>query len=284
MNYEEQVVANVFEAVGVMIETKPEFRTEMERRLVKHWGEGGKWQLGQCKICAAKIENPKQQVEVLGSVMQFFFGCCDACTSVRNAHYDRSNLTAQVTTRTPQWDELCPELYKELIADLPATIDHKAFERIAGWRPAKGGRGLICTGNSSRGKTTSLWALFRGLEIGETNAILLTAVELQRQLSEAARDIKDVKHLTHCRVLMVDDLGKEKLTASVAALLWEVIDSRYANRRPMIITTRYVGKQFEDRFGDATLGIDIRRRLLDCCDIVQFRGLAGTDGGSEGGS
>lgn len=271
--YDSVVRINVFEAVGIEIEARPEFRTEMEHRLVKQWGAGGqKWQAGKCKICGTAIADHTQTVEILGSPMTFVLGCCDACTDVRNAHYNRSDLSRSASVSMhPLWDELCPELYKELIDGLPDTICKAAFSRVTDWRPSQVGRGLICTGDSGAGKTTALWSLFRALERTQTNVTFLTAVELQRQLSIAARDIKDVKHLTHCRVLMVDDLGKEKLTASVAALLWEVIDARYAHRRPLVITTRYAGAAFEERFGDAILGKDIRRRLLNCCDVVQFK-------------
>lgn len=275
--YEEIVAQNVLTAVGISIESKPEFRTEMERALAKRWGDSNDtWRQGQCKICGANIPNAIQRVEVLGQEMQFVFGCCDSCTPLRDTHYNRSDLT-QGLSRTPEWDEQCPALYKDLIANPPTSIDTQTMQRVAGWRPQQDGKGLILTGATGKGKTTSLWALFRGLELSDTRCILLTAVELQRQLSEAARDIKGVKHLTHCRVLIIDDLGKEKLTASVAALLWEVVDTRYANRRPIIISTRYAGPTFEDRFGDGVLGKDIRRRLRNCCEIVQFRGLEEPD-------
>lgn len=278
MNYEDNVVANVWDAVGISVELRPEFRTELERRLVQRWGSGqAKWKEGSCKICGATIANPRQVAELFGQEMVFTFGCCDQCTEVRDAHYQRGRTqTGQKLSMTPQWDEQCPELYKELIDNLPPAIDEQAFAQVRSWMPTKGGKGLILAGNSGKGKTTSLWALFRQLEKRETNAVFLTAVELQRQLSEAARDIKGVKHLTHCRVLIIDDLGKEKLTASVAALLWEVVDSRYANRRPLVISTRYASHAFEERFGDSVLGKDIRRRLIDCCQVVQFRGLDGS--------
>ena len=272
-NYEDIVAQNVLTAVGINIESKPEFRTDMERALVKRWGEGNeRWSVGLCKICGGKIDNPVQRTEVLGQEMQFTLGCCDRCTPIRDAHYDRANIGPAVS-RTPLWDEQCPALYKDLVDNPPDTIDIPTMDRVAGWRPSQDGKGLILAGATGKGKTTSLWKLFRGLELGETRAIFLTAVELQRQLSEAARDIKGVKHLTHCRVLIIDDLGKEKLTASVAALLWEVVDTRYANRRPIVLSTRYAGGTFEERFGDGILGKDIRRRLRNCCDVVQFRGL-----------
>jgi hypothetical protein len=270
MNYEQQSTANVWDAVGISVNDKPEFRSEMERELVRRWGAGtAKWQDGQCKICSAPIPNHRAVIEMQGQEVVFTYGCCDRCVPMRDAHYRKSATgEAERVSMTPLWDEQCPVLYKELLDDLPAKIDAKAFADVQAW-PIQG-KGMILSGASGAGKTTALWALFRELERKGTAPILLTGVELQRQLSEAARDVKGVKHLTHCRVLMVDDLGKEKLTASVAALLWEVVEARYANRRPLIISTRYAGEAFTDRFGDKILGTDIRRRLLDCCAVAQF--------------
>lgn len=272
-------VQHVYDATGISVPADAAFRSEMERKLVQSWAGGGKWKSGECKICRAPIANPEIEVQVFDQPLRFFVGCCDNCTSIRDAHYYRHlNEKQQVqASPNPEWDANCPALYKELVENLPANIDHKAFKRVIEWNPSFT-HGLVCTGNSGRGKTTALWSLYRELERKKYNVVFLTAVELQRQLSEAARDIKDVKHLTHCRVLMIDDLGKEKLTAAVAALLWEVVDARYSNRRPMVITTRFVGSDFESRFGDAVLGIDIRRRLADCCRHVPFVAQEATGG------
>ena len=264
--------ATVYDAVGISIEPRAEFRTEMERRLCRRWGDGSAtWTEGHCKICGNRLPVSRGVVQILGEEAVFVYGCCDDCTEIRDAHYRRSTEPMTSASRTPWWDEHCPALYRDLLAadELPEAIRKPdAFRRLLDWVPQVGGRGVVVTGRSGAGKTTAMWGLARSLEEKQYGVVLLTAVELQRQLSEAARDIKGVKHLTHCRVLMIDDLGKEKLTASVAALLWEVVDSRYANRRPMILTTRYGGEEFEQRFGDHTLGVDIRRRLAESCDMV----------------
>jgi DNA replication protein DnaC len=271
--HDEYEAIAVYDAVGISIEHRAEFRSDMEKRLAKRWGDGvAKWENGQCKICAKKLETAKGVIEMFGEEVVFTYGCCEDCTSIRDAHYNRGSKTAEVVSRTPQWDEHCPLLFKELIEDVPDSIDKQAFETVSAWTPGSSGKGMIMIGHSGRGKTTALWSLARELERKQIKAVFVTAVELQRLLSEAARDIKDVKALTHARVLIIDDLGKEKLTAAVAALLWELIDSRYANRRPIILSTRYGGKDFEARFGDAVLGIDIRRRLVECCEQIVFRG------------
>lgn len=267
--------AAVYDAVGISIEPRAEFRTEMERRLCRRWGDGSAtWTEGQCKICGTRLPVSRGVVQILGEETVFVYGCCDDCTEVRDAHYRRSIEPMASASRTPWWDENCPVLYRELLAapELPEGIrSPDEFRRVLDWTPKPGGRGLIITGDSGAGKTTAMWGLARSLEEKQYGVVLITAVELQRQLSEAARDIKGVKHLTHCRVLMVDDIGKEKLTSSVAALLWEVVDARYANRRPMVLSTRYGGAAFEARFGDSVLGIDIRRRIVESCDRVVLR-------------
>lgn len=271
MSHTDYEALAVYDAVGISIEPKAEFRTDMERRLARKWGDGSAtWAEGHCKICGNRLPISRGVFEILGVETVFVYGCCDDCTPIRDAHYSRTVQEQQTISRTPWWDENCPALYKELVDNVPDTVRRKGYDRVTQYVPTQNGKGLVITGLSGAGKTTAMWALARELERREYGCTFLTAVELQRQLSEAARDIKSIKHLTHCRVLLIDDLGKEKLTASVAALLWELIDSRYANRRPMVITTRYGGADFEARFGDSVLGVDIRRRIAESCEPVMF--------------
>jgi hypothetical protein len=269
--FDEVQLNRVLTATGFNVTHQPEFRSEMERTMMATWGSGGDWQPGACKVCGKPIDGATESLEMMGTLMEFTYGACEHCADMVRSHYSRGDVSTQQVSRTPLWDEQCPPLYKDLLENLPERINRRKFDKVNLWRPSQTAKGLILTGDSGLGKTTALWGLFKGLEIAENRPLLLTAVELQRQLSQASRDIRDVKHLTHCRVLMIDDLGKEKLTASVAALLWEIIDSRYANRRAMIISTRYEGKDFEARFGDPVLGVDIRRRLGDCCTHVSFK-------------
>jgi DNA replication protein DnaC len=185
-------------------------------------------------------------------------------------HYDGTQRPANVTL-TPQWDEQCPPLLKEAITgQLPAVIDRAAYNRVVAWRPTAGGKGLFVLGPSGTGKTTALWALARELEREGCAPLILTGVELGRQLSQAARDISSVEHLWRCRVLMIDDLGKEKSTPAMAALFWEVLDKRYLHQRPLVFTSRFDGDAMRVRFGEECLGDDIRRRINELCRGVRF--------------
>ena len=79
---------------------------------------------------------------------------------------------------------------------------------------------------------------------------------------------------------MIVDLCKEKMTPSVASLLWEVLDRRYGLGHPLVLTTQFSGSQLEQRFGEEHLGQSIRRRLNEVCFTVQFSDR--TDAASSG--
>ena len=112
--------------------------------------------------------------------------------------------------------------------------------------------------------------LARELEREGRKPVMLTAVELYRRLARAARDAEAVPDLWGCSVLMIDDLGKEKVSPAAASLFWEVLDRRYQAGLPVILTTRWEGGDLRERFGEAYLGDDILRRLNALCSRVLF--------------
>jgi DNA replication protein DnaC len=176
-------------------------------------------------------------------------------------------------TQTPWWDEFCPTVYREIIEAKawPDHCDKAALKAVALWGPSMQ-TGLCLHGPSGTGKTLALWAKARQLERTGSKPVMLSAVEFARKLSTAARDLTKAEWLMQCGVLIIDDLGKEKLTAAVAPLLWEVIDERNNRRRPTLISSRFSGSQFVARFTDEVLGEDIRGRIADCSTVVHFRG------------
>lgn len=62
----------------------------------------------------------------------------------------------------------------------------------------------------------------------------------QRMIDEAIR----------CDLLILDDLGKERMTAGKAEVIWELVDCRDRHDRIIWITTNVNGDTIEDRLGD----------------------------------
>lgn len=263
----------VYAACGVTIEALPAARSELQRVLVQTWqtSEPG-WRQGLCKVCARPFD-AGEHMGVLG--VDLTPTVCESCGPIVSAHYTQANERDTVVTQTPWWDEYCPPVYRDIIeaAAWPDTVDRAALIEVAKWG-ASMQTGLYLYGASGAGKTLALWAKARQLERTGTRPVHLSAVEFARKLASAARDLEKAEWLMQCGVLIIDDLGKEKLTAAVAPLIWEVIDERNNRRRPTLISSRFSGGDFVSRFSDSVLGEDIRGRISDCSTVVHFRGAA----------
>lgn len=257
----------VFEACGVQINREPAMRTDMERKMARAWDNGAVWQLGRCRVCADEFTSEPVRLwdcEIPVTV-------CESCGPMVTAHYSCDREENRVVTQNPWWDEACPPNYRELISAKrwPDQCDRKAIDRVQQWT-ASDTKGLVLLGSSGAGKTLSLWAKARDLERSGVKPVFLSAVEFARKLAIAARDLDKAEWLMKARVLIIDDLGKEKLSAAVAPLIWEVLDARNNHRLPTLISTRFRGKDFVARFTEPILGEDIRGRIAENSSVVQF--------------
>lgn len=257
----------VFDSIGIQINPEPLRRTAMERKLVETWDGNDRWNRGVCKICAVPM------ADTMCRVLDFELpiNVCEKCGPMVSAHYSMEDKQAQLVTQNPWWDDNCPPNYQELITGKrwPDQCDRVAIERVQKWTLSDR-KGLVLLGPSGIGKTLSLWAKARDLERAGVTPVFLSAVEFARKLAVAARDLDKADWLMKAQVLIIDDLGKEKLSAAVAPLIWEVIDARNNYRKPTLISTRFRGSDFVARFSEPVLGEDIRGRIADCCSVVNF--------------
>jgi hypothetical protein len=265
-------------ALKLDIPPTPDQWTPLHRRLIDVWGDGVRqWDAAVCRVCAKRLP-PCEPLDFMGAPL--VATVCDACAQLVADHYEPTG--SAISPKTPSWwRDTCPPLYQRLVAHgLPDHCDREAYARVARWTPDET-HGIIALGESGAGKTTSLWALARNLEESGIKPVMVTAVELARALGKSAFDLRHDHWLSGCRVLIVDDLGKERLTPGVSAMLWELVETRYAHERPMVISTRFTGEEFEARFGEKSkeqdgteryiLGRDIRRRLAQTCKPIRFR-------------
>lgn len=69
--------------------------------------------------------------------------------------------------------------------------------------------------------------------------------------------------IKHAEVLILDDLGAEKSTEWTHAILFEIIDHRYNNNLPIIITTNCLPEELKEKIGDRSVD-----RLREMCKLV----------------
>jgi DNA replication protein DnaC len=131
---------------------------------------------------------------------------------------------------------------------------------------------VLLHGITGTGKTRTAWAMFNKawLHYYPKHSNFLTMRKLEQEIERgfANQNHGDViERLTSCAVLVVDDLGKERLTQRMESDLFSIIDERTSNKRPTIITTNYNGNGLSDRFSNGETGSAIIRRLKDYFEI-----------------
>jgi hypothetical protein len=142
------------------------------------------------------------------------------------------------------------------------------------------GRGLMLCGPVGTGKTTLAASIVKDwLASGvKRTAQLWPTTDLMAALrSEAMSDTGDgIRYgCTSCGLLVLDDLGKERITDFSMEALFGIIDTRYQAKLPIIVTTQFRGRDLAARLsrgGDADTADAIISRLAEICDQVNLTG------------
>lgn len=78
----------------------------------------------------------------------------------------------------------------------------------------------------------------------------------------------EIRKYKSCKVLLIDDLFKGKITESDKNIMFEIINHRYLNKQPIIVSSEYTPERLLD-FDEA-----IGSRIIEMCRnfLVVFRG------------
>ena len=146
----------------------------------------------------------------------------------------------------------------------------KAYEYAKDFEDNRG-NGLMMIGNAGTGKTHLAAAITHYVieEFGATVKFGCFTDILTDIKKSFSTDEDIVRQLKEVPLLVIDDLGKERQSEWSDSILYEVINSRYEDYMPTIITTNLNPKQLEARFGEAILS-----RLFEMCDAIN---MSGTD-------
>lgn len=135
------------------------------------------------------------------------------------------------------------------------------------------GRGLIFTGDVGTGKTHLAAAIANYIvEEYSVTVEFVSYVELLADIraafSDEAKDVAKIEEkLCGAPVLIIDDLGKEKQSEFTNELLFRVVNRRYKDNLPMIVTTNYRLPELAKRLDYAVFS-----RIVELCKAVDMRG------------
>lgn len=138
-----------------------------------------------------------------------------------------------------------------------------------------GPRALLIAGPSRTGKTTAAYAIANDAHEHGTWVIARTAAGLSAALKPDSDDPMAFNYATTCPLLIIDDLGRERVTDWWLEQLHRVVDERCSNELRLVVTANtsaVSADAYEDlvsRYGDP-----IVERLIDGGGLLVFDGPA----------
>lgn len=167
--------------------------------------------------------------------------------------------------------EICPPLYRSTD---PKRIPAVFMEAIEGWEYGPKGIGII--GQHGIGKTRAAYLLLkRELESERTVAAVVSPMinelsVLQFSADDDARDtaIRMIRSFREADILLIDDLGKGKMTERAEMELYALLEHRTSHELPTIWTAN-AGSSYLLSSMSKDRGPAILRRLTEFSDIVK---------------
>ncbi|MDR3083314.1 MAG: ATP-binding protein [Streptomyces sp.] len=178
--------------------------------------------------------------------------------------------------------KIVPFHYRDAVTDSPEILTwlqelvsqarETQAERGAPVASVTQGRSLLLLGPTGTGKTHQAYGAIRDLALSGVAAtwMVTTAADMYAALrprhgidSEA-----EFRRYRDASVLLLDDLGAErKPTEFTEEINFRLINYRYENHRPTLITSNLVPKEISARLGDR-----VTSRLIEMCERVVFKG------------
>lgn len=144
---------------------------------------------------------------------------------------------------------------------------------------------VLLHGTTGTGKTRAAWLLANNFFYASypRTPEFMTPRKLDSWLVGSFSDSvkaheKYVQRMCDTSLLVLDDLGKERLTPRVETDLFAIIDERITRKMPTIITTNYNGASLLERFPNKETGIALIRRFRE---HFRFISSANREGASK---
>ena len=201
-------------------------------------------------------------------------GVCGFCAEARS---QEARETQAEREERELWDGFwskIPPLFRDTnMSRLPEALQ-KAVE---GWHFGPKGLGLI--GASGAGKTRAAAFIARRVWPEIRSLCFLKATKLTRMAAEKYSDDPKEKDAAKqainaaykSKLLILDDIGKGRLTPTAEEMLFDIVDERSERGLPIIWTSNASGQQLRDMLSDDR-GSALTRRLAEFSEIVTIRG------------
>jgi len=234
----------------------------------------------KCTTCG----NPyrEEKVDFFGRIKTFTYPTCDC----REKQKRRKALKEEGTKlknkiRTIKDCGIGKRFKHKTFANFDHSQNYKGYRACLDYARnfplmLKEGKGLLLYGVVGSGKTHLAGAIVdhiarlhkRQLKLPDiifsSSVNILSEIRLGYKNQEAEEICANYERTM---LLIIDDLGTEKVTDWVHELFYRIIDYRYSNLKPTIITTNFQMSEIAERLGDRFVS-----RIREMCKGVKFEG------------
>ena len=221
----------------------------------------------QCQECGKQFE--AKMLTLVGHEY-CFDKYCTACKPIREQQEKDMLAIRQEQARMEEFNRLCPALYRDTDPlKLPCNPD--VVKLVLGW--TYGSKGLVLHGATGRGKTRLAYMLVRRLVLDGRSVSAFDSLSFAHRVGETFGEYQGERFIREQQkvdVLMLDDLGKAKLTERAEAELFGLVEHRIANLKPLIVTTNFVGDKLSNKLSEDR-ATPLVRRLREFNECVCVR-------------
>ncbi len=202
------------------------------------------------------------------------FGVCNSCMALREAKHEADLQRERAEKRVLAWSRMCPRLYRHTDWKHP-DLSPVLYGLAHTWWANDSGVGLGIYGPSGVGKTRAAWEIVRRHHFSGRSVLAAAAQQIQIAVGDMHADSmmdrsaarKLIRDCKGAGILFIDDIGKERSTPAVAAVLHDIVETRISNKRPILWTSEMTGANLAEKFGE-NYGNGLVRRLREFSTVI----------------
>lgn len=140
--------------------------------------------------------------------------------------------------------------------------------------------GLMFYGSPGTGKTYLAFCIANELIENLTPVIAISSIGLLNKIKETYKkfgnegEYEIINSLKNASLLILDDLGAESNTEWAKEKIYEIIDSRYRDGKPIIITTNLTTNQLKNKLASGDGVYRTYDRIVEMCTQIEVKGKA----------